>query len=94
MARHQFLEESRFCLQHQDGRIRVWWYRGERTLAECIRHRHTSPSIVGIVWSAVGYTPRLLLVHIDGTLNRVCYISGVLRPVARSFIRALRNPKF
>ncbi|GFX93203.1 hypothetical protein TNCV_4760821 [Trichonephila clavipes] len=35
-------------LQHQDGRIRVWWHPGERTLVPCIRHRHTgsSPSVM------------------------------------------------
>ncbi|GFV35088.1 HTH_Tnp_Tc3_2 domain-containing protein [Trichonephila clavipes] len=32
-----------FCLRHQDGRIRVRWHRGERTLAACIRHRYTGP---------------------------------------------------
>ncbi|GFW46953.1 transposable element Tcb1 transposase [Trichonephila clavipes] len=32
------------CLQHQDGHIRAWWHRDERTLAVCIRHRHTDPS--------------------------------------------------
>ncbi|GFU44643.1 uncharacterized protein TNCV_1507321 [Trichonephila clavipes] len=46
---------------HQDGRIRVRWYRGERTLAACICHRHTGPSpsmmnnarphVFGIVWT-------------------------------------------
>ncbi|GFU07343.1 transposable element Tcb1 transposase [Trichonephila clavipes] len=35
-----FLDESRFSLQHQDCRIRVWWHRGERTLAVRILHRH------------------------------------------------------
>ncbi|GFW54341.1 hypothetical protein TNCV_3703011 [Trichonephila clavipes] len=39
-----FLDESRFCLQHQDGRIRVWKNRGERTLPLCIRHCHILPS--------------------------------------------------
>ncbi|GFV89320.1 uncharacterized protein TNCV_4151401 [Trichonephila clavipes] len=39
-----FSDESRFCLWHQDGRIRVQRHRGERTLAACIRHRHTGPS--------------------------------------------------
>ncbi|GFU87933.1 uncharacterized protein TNCV_1335031 [Trichonephila clavipes] len=41
--------ESRFCLQHQDGRIRVLRQRGERTLAACIRHRHTDPSPVVMI---------------------------------------------
>ncbi|GFX08119.1 hypothetical protein TNCV_1237981 [Trichonephila clavipes] len=28
---------------HQDSRLRIW-YRSERTLEACIRHRHTDPS--------------------------------------------------
>ncbi|GFX57643.1 hypothetical protein TNCV_2676291 [Trichonephila clavipes] len=44
MARRHFSDEPRFCLQHQDGRIRVRWHRGKRILATCIRHRHTGPT--------------------------------------------------
>ncbi|GFW76717.1 transposable element Tcb1 transposase [Trichonephila clavipes] len=40
-----FSDESRFCLQHQDGHIRVWRHRGERAMAACIRHRLTGPSL-------------------------------------------------
>ncbi|GFW82627.1 uncharacterized protein TNCV_3491991 [Trichonephila clavipes] len=83
-----------FCLQHQDGRIRVRWHRGEHTLAACIWHRHTGPSLGMTVWGAIGHTFRSSLVCIDGTLNSVRYISGVLRPVALPFIRVLRNPTF
>ncbi|UYV75564.1 hypothetical protein LAZ67_13000629 [Cordylochernes scorpioides] len=36
-----FSYESRFCLQHHDGRIRVWRHRGERMLNSCVMHRHT-----------------------------------------------------
>ncbi|KFM64106.1 Transposable element Tc1 transposase, partial [Stegodyphus mimosarum] len=42
-----FTDESRFCLQHHDGRIRVWRHRGERMLNSCVMHRHTG--------SAAGY---------------------------------------
>ncbi|GFV71726.1 hypothetical protein TNCV_3535141 [Trichonephila clavipes] len=38
-----FSDESRFCLQHQGDRIRVWRHRCERTLGECIPHHHTGP---------------------------------------------------
>ncbi|KFM72847.1 hypothetical protein X975_27022, partial [Stegodyphus mimosarum] len=30
-----FTDDSRFCLQHYDGRIRVWRHRGERMLNSC-----------------------------------------------------------
>ena len=89
-----FSDESRFCLQHHDGRIRVWRHRGERTLEACIRHRHTGVSPDVMVWGAIGYTSRSPLVRIDGTLNSGRYISDVLRPVALPFIRSLPNPTF
>ncbi|GFS57825.1 transposable element Tcb1 transposase [Trichonephila clavipes] len=86
--------ESSFSLQYQEGRIRLWWHRGERTLVTCIRHRHTGPSPGGMVRGAFGYTSQSSLVRIDGNLNITCYISGVLRPGALSFIRTVRNPMF
>ncbi|GFW32239.1 transposable element Tcb1 transposase [Trichonephila clavipes] len=39
-----FTDESRICLQHHDGRIRVWKQRGERMLNSCVMHRHTAPA--------------------------------------------------
>ncbi|GFT83666.1 transposable element Tcb1 transposase [Trichonephila clavipes] len=52
------------------------------------------PSAGVMLWSAIGYMSRSPLVCIDATLNRVHYISSVLRPVALPFIQALRNPTF
>ncbi|GFT87729.1 transposable element Tcb1 transposase [Trichonephila clavipes] len=39
-----FTDESRICLQHPDGRIRVWRHRGERMLNSCVMHRYTGPA--------------------------------------------------
>ncbi|GFX54054.1 transposable element Tcb1 transposase [Trichonephila clavipes] len=39
-----FIDESRICLQHHDGRIRVWRHRGERMLNSCVMHHHTGPA--------------------------------------------------
>ncbi|GFV44229.1 transposable element Tcb1 transposase [Trichonephila clavipes] len=39
-----FTEESRICLQHHDGRIRVWRHRGGRMLNSCVMHRQTGPA--------------------------------------------------
>ncbi|GFT25163.1 transposable element Tcb1 transposase [Trichonephila clavipes] len=39
-----FTDESRICLQHHDGRIRVWRHSGERMLASCVMHRHSGPT--------------------------------------------------
>ncbi|GFX59784.1 transposable element Tcb1 transposase [Trichonephila clavipes] len=76
------------------GCIRVWWHCDERTLAVCIRHNYTGRLPGVIVWGAIGYTSRSPLVRIEGFLNSARHISGVLRPVALTFIRALRNPTF
>ncbi|GFV11197.1 transposable element Tcb1 transposase [Trichonephila clavipes] len=46
-----FTDESRICLQHHDGRIRVWIHRGERRLNSCVMHHHTVPA-QGIMGSA------------------------------------------
>ncbi|GFW62574.1 transposable element Tcb1 transposase [Trichonephila clavipes] len=39
-----FTDESRICLQHRDGRIRVWRQREDRMLNSCVKHRHTGPA--------------------------------------------------
>ncbi|GFU77087.1 transposable element Tcb1 transposase, partial [Trichonephila clavipes] len=39
-----FTDESRICLQHHDGRIRVWRHRGERMLNSSVMHLHTGPA--------------------------------------------------
>ncbi|GFX56552.1 transposable element Tcb1 transposase [Trichonephila clavipes] len=46
-----FTDESRICLQHHDGRIRVWRHRGERMLNSCIMHRHTGPAAGIMGWA-------------------------------------------
>ncbi|GFW62252.1 transposable element Tcb1 transposase [Trichonephila clavipes] len=46
-----FTDESRICLQHHDGRIKVRRQRGERMLNSCVMHHHTGPEHgKGIVW--------------------------------------------
>ncbi|GFU93814.1 transposable element Tcb1 transposase [Trichonephila clavipes] len=75
-----FTDESRICLQHHDGRIRVWRHRGERMLNSCVMHGHTGPASGIMVWGGIGYHSRTLLVRIAGTLNSQSYISEVLEP--------------
>ncbi|GFU87781.1 transposable element Tcb1 transposase [Trichonephila clavipes] len=61
--------ESRICLQHHDGRIRVWRHRGERMLNSCVMR--PAPGVM--VWGGNGYHSRTPLVRIAGTLNRKRY---------------------
>ncbi|GFT62837.1 transposable element Tcb1 transposase [Trichonephila clavipes] len=73
-----FTDESRICLQHHDGRIRVWRHRGERMLNSCVMHRHTGPAPV----------------RIADTLNSQRYISEVLEPVVLPYIQGLATAIF
>ncbi|GFW82859.1 transposable element Tcb1 transposase [Trichonephila clavipes] len=82
-------DESRICLQHHDGRIRVWRHRGERMLNSCVMHRHTGPAPSIMVWGGIGYHSRTFLVRIAGTLNSQRYISKVLEPVVLSYLQGL-----
>ncbi|UYV71844.1 hypothetical protein LAZ67_9000649 [Cordylochernes scorpioides] len=89
-----FTDESRFCLQHHDGRIRVWRHRGERMLKICVMHRHTDPAPGIMVWGGIGYHSRTPLVRIAGTLNSQSYISEVLEPVILPYLQGLPTAIF
>ncbi|GFY32267.1 transposable element Tcb1 transposase [Trichonephila clavipes] len=84
-----FTDESRICLQHHDGRIRVWRHCGERMLNRCVMPRHTSPAPDIVVWGGLGYHSRTPLVGIAGTLNSQRYISEVLEPVVLPYLQGL-----
>ncbi|GFV28788.1 hypothetical protein TNCV_3987371 [Trichonephila clavipes] len=81
-----FTDESRICLQHHDGRIRVWRHRRERMLNSCVMHLHTGSAPGIMVWGSIGYHSRTPLVRIACTLNSQRYISEVLEPVVLPYI--------
>ncbi|GFX08328.1 transposable element Tcb1 transposase [Trichonephila clavipes] len=81
-----FPENSRICLQHHDGQIRVWRHRGERMLNSCVMNHHTGSAPGIIVWGSIRYHPCTPLVRIAGTLNSQCYISEVLEPVVLLYL--------
>ncbi|GFX70383.1 transposable element Tcb1 transposase [Trichonephila clavipes] len=89
-----FTEESRICLQHRDGRIRVWRHRGERMLNSCVMHHHTGPAPDIMVWGGIEYHSRTPLVRIAGTLNSQRYISEVLQPVVLPYLQGLTTTIF
>ncbi|GFT16706.1 transposable element Tcb1 transposase [Trichonephila clavipes] len=89
-----FTDESRICLQHNDGRIRVWRHRGERILNSCVMHYHTGSAPGIMVRGGIGYHSRTPLVRIAGTLNSQCYISEVLEPVVLPYLQGLATAIF
>ncbi|GFT44011.1 transposable element Tcb1 transposase [Trichonephila clavipes] len=82
-----FTEESRICLQHHDGRIRVWGHRGEKMLSSCVMHHHTGPALGIMVWGVIGYHSRTPLVRI-ARLGHSHIFTGphVTRIVQRFFV--------
>ncbi|GFS69940.1 transposable element Tcb1 transposase [Trichonephila clavipes] len=89
-----FTDDSRICLLHHDGRIRVWRHRGKRMLNSCGMHRHTGPAPGIMVWGGIGYHSRTALVRIAGTLNSQHYISEVLEPVVLPYLQGLATAIF
>ncbi|GFY08797.1 transposable element Tc1 transposase [Trichonephila clavipes] len=89
-----FTDESRICLQHHDGRIRVWRHREERMLNSCVMHRHTGPAPGIMVWDGIGYHSRTPLERIASTLNSQRYISEVLEPVVLPYLQGLATAIF
>ncbi|GFX69350.1 transposable element Tcb1 transposase [Trichonephila clavipes] len=89
-----FIDESRICLQHHDGRIRVWRHRVERMLNSCVMHHHTDPAPGSMIWDGIGYHSHTSLVCIAGTLNSQRYISEVLEPVVLPYLQGLATAIF
>ncbi|GFV67943.1 transposable element Tcb1 transposase [Trichonephila clavipes] len=89
-----FTDESRICLQHDEGRIRVWTHRGERMLKSCVMHRHTGPAPDIMAWGGIEYHSRTPLVRNAGTLNCQLYISAVLQPVVLPYLQGLATAIF
>ncbi|GFW53580.1 transposable element Tcb1 transposase [Trichonephila clavipes] len=48
-----FTDESRICVQHPVGRIRVWRHHGERMLNSCVMHHHTGPAPRSMGWGGI-----------------------------------------
>ncbi|GFW50584.1 transposable element Tcb1 transposase [Trichonephila clavipes] len=89
-----FTDESRICLQHHDGQIRVWRHRRERMLNNCVIHRHTGPAPGIMVWGGIGYPSHTPLVRIAGFLNSQRYISEMLEPVVLPYLQGLATAIF
>ncbi|GFR96428.1 transposable element Tcb1 transposase [Elysia marginata] len=45
-----FSDESRFCIDHDDGRVRVWRRSGERYQADCVREHDRRGGASLMMW--------------------------------------------
>lgn len=89
-----FSDESRFCLHHSDGRVRIRRPRGQRQNLDFAQRRHTALTPGVMVWGAIRYGGRSPLVFIPGTLNAQRYIETILEPVLLPFIQHLPEAVF
>ena len=83
-----FSDESRFCLNTNDGRERVWRRDHERYAECCIREvdRWGGPSVM--VWGGINTNFRTELVTIAGNLTAQRYVDEVLEPHLIPFMEA------
>ncbi|GFU69148.1 transposable element Tcb1 transposase [Trichonephila clavipes] len=87
-----FTDEPRICLQHLDGRIRVWRYRGEWILNSCVMHRHTGSS-PGIMITPPVAIPDQLWQRVEAAWSAVPYehIQSLFESIARRLVAVISN---
>ena len=86
-----FSDESRFCLRHIDGRLRVWRRNGERHAEVNVQPRHAYNGGSVMVWAGVTVDRRTDLVVVPGILTGQRYIDEILRPHVVPFLRPMGN---
>ena len=89
-----FLDESRFNMSYNDGRIRVRRYAGEHNLRACILQWHRGPMPSVMVWDTIGYNMRSRLLRIEGNLYSNHYIKEILQPEVFPLLQATPHSIF
>ncbi|GFX44708.1 uncharacterized protein TNCV_2427921 [Trichonephila clavipes] len=89
-----FTDESRICLQHHDGRIRVCRHCGERMLESCVMHLHTGHAPGIMVCGGIGYPSCTTLVRIAGTLKSPATSPRCWSQLSFPIFRAWSQPYF
>ncbi|KAK7115629.1 hypothetical protein V1264_001463 [Littorina saxatilis] len=84
-----FTDESRFCLEPADGRIRVWRRRGERFAEGAVleRQRFGGGSVMVLGW--ISTRLRTPLYHVVGNLTGVRYQNEILQPLVVPALQAI-----
>ena len=82
-----FTDESRFCLSHGDGRVRVWRRRGERFADACVIQQDRWGGGSVMVWGGIHQRGRTNLIVLNGNLNARRYIDEVLLPEVVPYVR-------
>ncbi|GFW06195.1 transposable element Tcb2 transposase [Trichonephila clavipes] len=81
-----FSDESRFVLGTDDNRVRVWRHPGERYNSPHTVLCHTARTAGVMVWGAIAYDSRSILIVMRGTLMGQRYVEDILRPHVGPFL--------
>ena len=82
-----FTDESRFCLSHGDGWVRVWRRERERFADACVVEQDRWGGGSLMVWGGIHQRGRTGLLVLNGNLNAQRHIDEVLRPEAVPYVR-------
>ena len=82
-----FTDESRFCIDMNDGRAKVWRRQGEHYADCCVRECSRWGGGSVMVWGGISWRYRTPLVVLEGNLTSRRYIDEVLEPVVVPFLQ-------
>ncbi|GFT21129.1 transposable element Tc1 transposase [Trichonephila clavipes] len=89
-----FSDESRFVLETDDNRVRVWRRPGERYNSAHTVLCHTARTTGVMVWGAIAHDSQSTLIVMRGTLAGQRYLGGILRPHVGPFLNGLPGAIF
>ncbi|GFX00399.1 transposable element Tcb1 transposase [Trichonephila clavipes] len=89
-----FSDESRFVLETDDNRVRVWRRSGERYNSPHTVLRHTDRTAGVMIWGRIAYDSRSTLIVIRGTLTGQRYVDDILRSHVGPFLNGLPGAIF
>lgn len=72
--------ESRFMLQHRDGRVRVYRRKNKRFANNCVVEVDRISGVSVMMWGAISYNQRTSLVLVPGNLTAQRYHDKILQP--------------
>ena len=80
-GRVMFTDESRFSIQFNDGRVRVYRRPGERFADVNVRQRHRFGGGSVMVWGGISIHHRTPLYVVDGNLTGIRSLNEIIRPL-------------
>ena len=80
-GRVMFTDDSRFSIQFNDGRVRVYIRPGERFADVNVRQRHRFGGGSVMVWGGISIHHRTPLYVVDGNLTGIRYLNEIIRPL-------------